>query len=205
MALAVGATFQSSARDAPDFHARTSPAASGPWAEPIPGSAPLPHAPARAERPLGQPARPQSIEITRVGLHAPVVPVGVDKQGGAEVPADPGVAGWYRFGTAPGQTSGSAVLIGHVDSRSGDLGEFAALRDVRAGDVVLVRRHGAPPVSYRIAARVTVGKSDLPASTFARTGPPVLRLITCATPYDPDRGGYLRNLVVTAVPVPGTG
>lgn len=205
VALAVGATFQSSGPDAPDFHARTYPAESGPWAEPTPGTAPHSDTPARAGNPPGRPAPPQRIEITRVGLNAPVVPVGVDQKGGAEVPADPGAAGWYRFGTAPGETSGSAVLMGHVDSRSGDLGEFAALFDVRAGDSVLVRRHGAPPVAYRITARVTVDKGDLPASTFARSGPAVIRLITCASPYDPDRGGYLRNLVVTAVPVPGTG
>ncbi|MFE1270985.1 sortase domain-bontaining protein [Streptomyces sp. NPDC058757] len=219
VALAAGAALRPSAPAAPDFQARTAPSASGPRAETLPGRFPasLPHAsarpdgpparpaPARTDEPRGRQAPPRGVEIPRVGLDAPVVPVGVDRDGGAEVPADPGRAGWYRFGPAPGEPSGSAVLMGHVDSRSGDLGEFAALFDVRAGDTVLVRRDGAPPVSYRITSRATVDKGELPASAFARSGPPVLTLITCAAPYDPDRGGYLRNLVVTAVPLPAKG
>ncbi|MGW3376342.1 class F sortase [Streptomyces hydrogenans] len=208
VALVVGAALRPSAPDAlpdaPDFHARTTPSASGTWAAPPQGHSPAPlsRAPAGAGEPSGRPAPPRSVEIPRVDLNAPVVPVGVDRHGGAQVPADPGRAGWYRFGPAPGARAGSAVLMGHVDSRSGDLGEFAALAGVRAGDAVLVRRDGAPPVSYRVASRATVDKSELPASAFVRSGPPVLTLITCAPPYDPDGGGYLRNLVVTAVPFP---
>ncbi|MFC7511184.1 class F sortase [Streptomyces thermocarboxydus] len=92
------------------------------------------------------------------------------------------------------------MLVGHLDSETGDLGEFAALRDVRAGDTVEVRRDGAEPVVYRVTARTTVPKDELPPSAFRRTGPPVLTLITCAPPFEPERGGYTANLVLTAEP-----
>jgi LPXTG-site transpeptidase (sortase) family protein len=111
------------------------------------------------------------------------------------------VAGWYRHGPAPGSARGSAVLVGHVDTDTGDLGEFLALYDVRRGDHVEVHRAGDEPVRYRVVARVTVPKDELPPSTFRRSGAPVLTLITCAPPYVPERGGYLSNLVVTAEPV----
>ncbi|MCH0539858.1 class F sortase [Streptomyces sp. MUM 203J] len=137
--------------------------------------------------------------MERLGLDAAVVPVGVREDGTAEVPEDPAQAGWYRFGPVPGDPSGSAVLMGHVDSRSGELGEFAALFGARPGDTVVVERADAPPLSYRITARVTVDKDRLPGSVFARTGDPVLTLVTCAPPYDAV-GGYQRNLVVTAEP-----
>ncbi|KAB2977315.1 class F sortase [Streptomyces sp. SS1-1] len=117
------------------------------------------------------------------------------------VPDDPSVAGWYRFGPAPGSPEGSAVLVGHVDGETGALGEFAALYDVRRGDRVEVRRAKAAPVVYRVVSRTTVPKGALPASAFRRTGDPVLTLITCAPPFEPERGGYLANLVVTAEPV----
>nr|WP_217166166.1 class F sortase [Streptomyces sp. AC512_CC834] len=117
------------------------------------------------------------------------------------IPDDPAVAGWYRFGPTPGSPHGSSVLVGHVDDDTGALGEFAALYDVRPGDRVEVRREGADPVSYRVTARTTVPKDDLPASAFRRSGPPVLTLITCAPPFVPERGGYLANLVVTAKPL----
>ncbi|MET9764272.1 class F sortase [Streptomyces sp. NPDC006372] len=156
-----------------------------------------------------QDPRPRRVLVRDVGLDARVEPVGVTNQGDMAVPDAPSVAGWYRHGPAPGSAHGSAVLVGHVDTDTGDLGEFSALYDVRQGDRVEVRRSGAEPVRYRVVARVTVPKEELPPSAFRRTGSPVLTLITCAPPFVAERGGYLSNLVVTAEPVesrsPGNG
>jgi hypothetical protein len=153
---------------------------------------------------LGPAPAPRRIDIERVGLSAVVEPGGVAPDGSAEIPQDPQTIGWYRFGPAPGEPSGSAVLMGHVDSRTGDLGAFAALYDVRAGDEVTVRRADAPPVTYRVVARTRADKDQLPTSAFARTGEPVLTMITCAPPFDEERGGYQRNLLVTAIPTTPT-
>lgn len=147
------------------------------------------------------PAPPEQVRIRDVGLDARVRPVGVTDGGSMTVPEDPSVAGWYRYGPVPGSREGSAVLVGHVDSETGALGEFAALYDVRRGDRVEVRRAEATPVVYRVVSRTTVPKDELPPSVFRRTGDPVLTLITCAPPFEPERGGYLANLVVTAEPV----
>ncbi|MGA4957470.1 class F sortase [Streptomyces lavendulocolor] len=170
-----------------------------------------PAAPASQPRttgtPTGAPPRsdppPSRVLVPDIGLDAPVRPVGVTGSGEVAVPADPDVAGWYRFGPAPGSDRGSAVLVGHVDDDTGALGEFAALYEVRPGDRVEVRRTGSPPADYRVVSRVTVPKDDLPASVFRRTDAPVLTLVTCAPPFDPERGGYLSNLVVTAEPLRG--
>ncbi|MFE5258659.1 class F sortase [Streptomyces coelicoflavus] len=123
------------------------------------------------------------------------------EQGAVAVPDDPAVAGWYRYGSAPGSPHGSAVLVGHVDDETGSLGEFAALYGVRPGARVEVRRTDAAPVAYRVVSRTTVPKDELPTSLFRRTGDPVLTLITCAPPFEPEQGGYRANLVVTAEPV----
>ncbi|MFJ4535945.1 sortase domain-bontaining protein [Streptomyces tibetensis] len=144
---------------------------------------------------------PRRVLLPRTGVDARVTPVGVTDHGEMAVPDEPSVAGWYRYGPAPGSASGSAVLVGHVDSDTGVIGEFAALYDVRRGDGVEVRRAGAEPVRYRVVSRATVPKDELPPSAFRRTGAPVLTLITCAPPFVPERGGYLSNLVVTAEPV----
>ncbi|MGW0987241.1 class F sortase [Streptomyces sp. NPDC002486] len=150
---------------------------------------------------LAQAPPPRRVLLPDVGVDARVAPVGVTDRGDMTVPDDPSVAGWYRYGPAPGSASGSAVLVGHVDSDTGAIGEFAGLYDVRRGDRVEVRRAGVEPVRYRVLARVTVPKDELPPSAFRRTGAPVLTLITCAPPFVPERGGYLSNLVVTAEPV----
>ncbi|MFJ9796679.1 class F sortase [Streptomyces sp. NPDC101145] len=165
----------------------------------VPGALPTPRAPA----PPTRDARPpQRVLVPRVGLDAPVRPVGVTGAGDMAVPPDPAVAGWYRFGPAPGAPRGSSVLAGHVDDDTGAPGEFAALRHVAAGDLVEVRRAGGPPVRYRVTARSTVPKGSLPDWAFRRDGPPVLTLVTCAPPFVPEDGGYQANLVVTAEPVP---
>ncbi|WP_454314804.1 class F sortase [Streptomyces phaeoluteigriseus] len=129
--------------------------------------------------------------------------MGITEAGDMAIPSDPTVAGWYRFGPAPGSDHGSSVLVGHVDSDTGALGEFASLYDVEPGDRVEVQRAGAEPAGYRITARSTVPKDAIPASAFRRSGPPVLTLITCAPPFVPRDGGYQANLIVTAEPVTG--
>lgn len=159
--------------------------------------------PSGTESPPGTAAAepPERVRLRDVGLDARVQPVGVTERGDMTVPDDPSVAGWYRFGPAPGSPEGSAVLVGHVDGETGALGEFAALYEVRRGDRVEIRRAKAAPIVYRVVSRATVPKDELPPSAFRRTGDPVLTLITCAPPFEPERGGYLANLVVTAEPV----
>ncbi|MCP9985396.1 class F sortase [Streptomyces sudanensis] len=159
-----------------------------------------PAAPSEPAPPVRAPAPPVRVLVPGVGLDAPVRPVGVTGAGDLAVPADPAVAGWYRFGPAPGGPRGSSVLVGHVDDGTGALGEFAALRDVAAGDSVEVRRAGSTPVRYRVTARSTVPKDALPARVFRRSGPPVLTLVTCAPPFVPEAGGYQANLIATAEP-----
>ncbi|GGV80131.1 class F sortase [Streptomyces massasporeus] len=186
------------------------PTPSDPAAPPADFAAePLEHGPTAApttppDAPAAVPAQdppPRSVLAPRVGLDARISPVGVTARGDMAVPDDPSVAGWYRHGPAPGSARGSAVLVGHVDTDTGALGEFLALYDVRRGDRIEVRRAGDEPVTYRVVSRLTVPKEALPPSTFRRSGPPALTLITCAPPYVPEQGGYASNLVVTAEPV----
>lgn len=148
----------------------------------------------------GPVSEPTALRVPRVSLEARVQDVGVRGDGTVEIPDDAGQAGWYRFGPAPGAPEGSAVLIGHVDDRTGDLGAFAKLYGVRKGDAITVAREDAPPVRYEVTAREVVDKDRLPDEVFRRHGQPVLTLVTCAPPYDRERGGYQRNLLVYAVP-----
>lgn len=146
--------------------------------------------------------RPVRVSIGRVDIDARVRPVGVAPDGQMELPASPRVFGWYRFGPAPGSDdSGSAVIAGHLDSLELGLGPLVRLREVRAGDTVAVRTSDGSATSYRVVAVERFDRQALPAELFTRSGPPRLRLVTCGGEYDPGRGGYQENLVVTAAPV----
>lgn len=132
------------------------------------------------------------------------MPVGVTPDGQAEVPSDGGVVGWYRFGPPPGAPAGSAVLVGHVDTADGRLGQFAKLTRADPGDRIVVERGGGSATAYRVTEVAKVPKGRLPAAdVFRRDGPARLVLVTCGGAYDRAAGGYQANLIVTAVPEPG--
>ena len=62
-----------------------------------------------------------------------VVPVGVEPGGFMELPPDPAIAGWYRFGPDPWSPDGNTVISAHIDAPEYPIGPFAALRDLAVG------------------------------------------------------------------------
>jgi hypothetical protein len=78
------------------------------------GEVPPPTRLARAEAAVG---RPVSIAIPAAGVTARVVAVGLQPDRTMVVP-EVEQAGWYELGPRPGE-AGPAVIVGHVDSRSG--------------------------------------------------------------------------------------
>jgi hypothetical protein len=148
-------------------------------------------------------ARPVRVIMPSTDIAAPLRSVGVAPDGQMEIPPNPRVMGWYRFGAVPGERSGgSVVLAGHLDSKRFGLGPLARLRDMRPGDPVEVALADGTRRSYRVTRLERFDRQALPAFLFSRTGPDRLRVITCGGEYDADAGGYQQNLVVTAVPDP---
>lgn len=139
--------------------------------------------------------------VGSVGIKAEVDAVGVEDDGQMELPPDPDRLGWYRFGPAPQDRAGSIVLGGHLDSVEYGTGQLARLREIAVGDSVdLVTSEGAE-FRYRVATVRSLPRADVELEAlFRRSGEPELALVTCGGAYDPERGGYQENLVVTAVP-----
>lgn len=143
--------------------------------------------------------RPIRITIATIGVRGRVVPVGVEPgTGNVQVPADVDTVGWYRFGPSPGAV-GSAVLLGHVDSRTQGTGVFFRLRELVPGDLVHVDFVDGSRASFRVVARRSYPKSDLPANLFDRAGRPILALVTCGGSFDAATRSYHDNVVVFAV------
>ncbi|WP_141579166.1 class F sortase [Actinomadura sp. WMMA1423] len=148
------------------------------------------------------PAPPVELAAPSAGLHAVVVPVGVDPAGAMALPGDVSRVGWYRYGARPGSHAGSAVLAGHVDSRERGIGALEALRHVSPGDRLTVRLADGRGLRYRAVSRETIGKGSMPLKElFARDGGPRLTVITCGGPFDVRARRYRDNLVITAVPM----
>ncbi|WP_372730017.1 class F sortase [Nocardioides sp.] len=146
--------------------------------------------------------RPVRARLGSVDVDARVRPVGVQPDGQMQLPDDPRVLGWYRFGAAPGATMGGAtVLAGHLDSRSFGLGPLVRLRDVAVDDTLTLTLRDGRVRRYVVRDVSRYDRQGLPEALFSRTGPERLHVITCSGEYDAENGGYQLNLVVTAVPV----
>lgn len=144
---------------------------------------------------------PVAVRVPDVGLDLAVVPVGVRADGQMDVPLLVSEVGWYEYGPEPGSETGSSVLSGHVDSDVGPA-PMAALFDVEPGAIVEVTTDSGAVLQFRVETVEQLGKERLPLDElFARDGPPVLRLVTCAGDWDPVAGAYEDNLVATAVPL----
>ena len=142
---------------------------------------------------------PVKIKIPGIGVDAPVMPVGLDPDGSVQVPplADHNLTGWYRGGPTPGQR-GPAVILGHVDSKTG-VSVFYRLRDLRTGDRVYVTLADGTVAGFVVDGLQKVAKDAFPtASVYGRDGSPSLRLITCGGPFDEATGHYVDNIIVYA-------
>jgi sortase family protein len=107
---------------------------------------------------------------------------------------------WYDQGPSPGQ-SGSAVILGHVDSALGEggLGVFFRLGDVLAGQRIDVTLANHITTHWTVTSVRLYADALFPdALVYARTGPPALRLVTCGGAFDWSTHEYESSLVVTA-------
>ncbi|GIG54932.1 class F sortase [Demequina activiva] len=144
---------------------------------------------------------PQSLQIDSLGIDMTVADVGLAEDGSMEIPASAAVAGWYRFGPAPGAASGNAVLAAHVDDPDIGLGPFASLKDLGEGDGVTVTTASGDPLDFTVTRVERTSKREVDMSlVFSRDGEPQLVLVTCGGRFDWDTGHYEDNVVVYATP-----
>lgn len=142
---------------------------------------------------------PTRLRIDSLGIDMSVTDVGVQPSGQMEIPIDPSIAGWYRYGPDATTPEGSMVMAAHVDTRGYPIGPLSRLRDIGAGSVISVDSADGVPRSYVVESLTFYDKTVLPiADLFARVGPPTLVLITCGGPYDREAGHYRDNVVAIA-------
>ncbi|HSJ29506.1 MAG TPA: class F sortase [Acidimicrobiia bacterium] len=143
---------------------------------------------------------PVAITIEGVPIEtAPVIPVGVEANGEMEIPGAREV-GWYRFGPTPAE-GGSSVLAAHI-AWNGSSGVFRRLADVEIGAVVTIAYADGSSSRHRVTEIAQYAKDHLPLErVFARSGEPVLTLITCGGSFNRSLNSYDDNVVVYATPL----
>lgn len=141
--------------------------------------------------------RPVALTIPAIGVRTRLIRLGLTSAGTLQVPATPGVAGWYDRSPRPG-APGSSVIAGHIDSLAGPA-VFFRLRSLRRGDRAYVRRADGTLAVFRVTAVHMYSKARFPtAAVYGPVPNPQLRLITCGGTFDRALGSYLSNVVVYA-------
>jgi LPXTG-site transpeptidase (sortase) family protein len=169
---------------AADYAAPTLPAPTGPIA-------------AALQQRSAQVSPPVTLTIPSIGVQTSLIHLGLTADGTLQVPQSTAVAGWYTGSPRPGAV-GSAVIAGHIDSRTGP-GVFFRLSSLRPGDRVYVRRADGTLAVFRVTAVRQFSKDSFPTSAvYGPTPDPEVRLITCGGTFDPQLGSYLSNTIVYA-------
>jgi hypothetical protein len=140
---------------------------------------------------------PSRIIVPAIGVNAPLIRLGKNRDGTVHVPRSFADAGWFQPGPEPGE-KGAAVIFGHVDSKSGP-GVFYHLRALRRGDRIRIRLVTGERLTFAVTGSKEASKSHFPTKlVYARTPNPTLRLVTCGGAFDAATGHYVDNYIVFA-------
>ncbi len=137
---------------------------------------------------------PVALRIPAIGVDVSLSTLGLNADHTVQVPTDFQQAGWFGLGPSPGQT-GSAVILGHVDSYTGPA-VFFQIRTLRAGDQVNVSLADGAIAHFQVTAVAMYAKDQFPAQqVYAPHGGSALQLVTCGGTFDTHTRSYLSNIV----------
>jgi sortase (surface protein transpeptidase) len=155
----------------------------------------------RSVRDYRKTAVPVRVEIPKIGVASSLDRLGRAPDKTVQEPTRWAVAGWYAAGTRPGDP-GSAVILGHVDSKRGPA-VFFRLRELRRGDTVTIGRADGSSVRFAVQRTEQYPKNRFPTDeVYYPTLTPTLRLVTCGGEFDATAGRYRSNLIVFATLAP---
>jgi Sortase domain len=140
---------------------------------------------------------PIRVSIPKIRVTSSLEQLGKESDGTIEAPHQWGVAGWYADGPRPGEPA-TAVILGHVDSKSGPA-VFFRLRELRPGDQVRITREDGSSVRFVVTRTEQYLKTRFPTeNVYFPALTPELRLVTCGGVFDPSTGHYRSNFIVFA-------
>ena len=149
--------------------------------------------------PVLDPSAPRRLTIPSIKVEAPILEVGLAKDGSVDVPPlqRHNEAGWFDQGPTPGQF-GPALIVGHADTRSGP-SVFYRLGKLKPGQRIEVLREDDSVAIFRINSVEHFSKEKLPLNrVYGDYSRPSLRLMTCGGRWLGGKQGYSDNVVVFA-------
>lgn len=149
--------------------------------------------------PVLEPSPPRRVTIPSLKIEAPILHVGLAKDGSVDVPPVERhrEAGWFADGPSPGQF-GPALIVGHADTRTGP-SVFHNLHRMKPGQRIEILRRDGEVALFEVNSVEDFGKTKLPIQrVYGDYTRPSLRLVTCGGTWLGGDRGYSDNIVVFA-------
>jgi sortase (surface protein transpeptidase) len=138
---------------------------------------------------------PAAMRIPKIGMDAPIVPVGVEDDGTMSSPRNAVDIGWWS-GRKAGQ--GNVLFDAHVNW-NGRLGSFYRLHELVPGDEVVVMNDGKESLTYRVVwVKNFAAGIDATDLLGDGGGKQMVTLITCGGAFDTSIGHHIERVVARA-------
>jgi LPXTG-site transpeptidase (sortase) family protein len=149
------------------------------------------------------PGMPRALYIDKIGIDgAKILPVGLEADGVLAAPDSIYDVGWYQNSVKPGSGQGAALLDGHVSGMHDRNGVFRRLKELVAGDKIMIEKGDKSKVVYIVRKIETQPLEKVDMAKLMRSFDPEregLNLITCGGPYDYERELYEDRVMVYAM------
>lgn len=142
--------------------------------------------------------RPVRLAIPKIEVDTKIQEVGITKNGNMAAPNNFVDAGWYKYGTLPGN-QGSAVIAGHVDNGVGLPAVFYDLKNLEPGDEIFVTNDEDEMLRFTVTGSRIYDYNAKADDVFTDKSGKLLKLITCSGVRIPALRTRDKRLVVTAI------
>lgn len=141
---------------------------------------------------------PTTVAIPAINVEAEIEHVGLLPNGQMNEPSTMEGVAWYEPGAKPGD-QGSAVLAGHVDSKTGPA-VFFDLGKLKKGDEINVTGADGETLTFIVQEQAVYPREEAPVQKiFGYSFRRQLNLITCTGEFNRDAGTHEERMVVYAV------
>jgi sortase A len=143
---------------------------------------------------------PKQVEMAKIGVNAPIVPVKTTPEGDLEAPPGPDVIGWFMGGPRPGDP-GNALVTGHVDWAGPPPrpAVFWRLKELNAGEEFFVVTDKNERLPFKVEWTRIFQRNNAPVEQILgfQIGR-VLTVITCEGQFISSERDYTERRVVRA-------
>jgi sortase (surface protein transpeptidase) len=139
------------------------------------------------------------ITISKLGVMARVLQVGVTQDGSLATPSNVFDSAWYKQSAKPGQP-GATLIDGHVSSWTTN-GVFYGIKKLVSGDTITIERGDGTKLDYSVVKTMTYQADAVDMASLMKpvtTGKSGLNLITCGGKYDTKSGEFTQRIAVYA-------